>query len=95
MSCGRPRTFDPNLVLKNALQLFWNQGYEATNLQDLMQATNLSKSSLYGSFGNKQNLFEAAFTHYFDSRAELMLAAPGRGRIAHDLYPRLPAVGAR
>lgn len=74
MNRGRPRTFDPDLVLENAMQLFWSQGYEATSLQDLLQATGLSKSSLYESFGNKQNLFEAAFTRYFDSRAELMLA---------------------
>ena len=54
------------------MQLFWSKGYEATSLQDLLQATGLSKSSLYESFGNKQNLFEAAFTRYFDSRAKLM-----------------------
>lgn len=54
------------------MQLFWSQGYEATSLQDLLAATGLSKSSLYESFGNKQSLFEAAFTRYFDNRAQLM-----------------------
>lgn len=72
MNRGRPRTFDPDLVLENAMQLFWSKGYEATSLQDLLSATGLSKSSLYESFGNKQSLFEAAFTRYFDSRARLM-----------------------
>lgn len=72
MNRGRPRTFDPDQVLENAMQLFWIQGYEATSLQDLLLATGLSKSSLYESFGNKQNLFEAAFTRYFDSRAKQM-----------------------
>jgi AcrR family transcriptional regulator len=72
MNRGRPRTFDPDLVLENAMQLFWSQGYEATSLQDLLLATGLSKSSLYESFGNKQNLFEAAFTRYFDSRSKQM-----------------------
>lgn len=54
------------------MQLFWSQGYEATSLQDLLVATGLSKSSLYESFGNKQSLFEAAFSRYFDARAEQM-----------------------
>ncbi len=72
MNRGRPRTFDPDLVLENAMQLFWGQGYEATSLQDLLAATGLSKSSLYESFGNKQSLFEAAFTRYFETRARQM-----------------------
>lgn len=54
------------------MQLFWSKGYEATSLQDLLEATGLSKSSLYESFGNKQSLFEAAFTRYFDSRSKQM-----------------------
>ncbi|MGV8920533.1 MAG: TetR/AcrR family transcriptional regulator [Pseudomonas sp.] len=54
------------------MQLFWSKGYKATSLQDLLQATKLSKSSLYESFGNKQSLFEAAFTRYFDTRAMQM-----------------------
>lgn len=78
MNRGRPRTFDPDQVLENAMQLFWSQGYEATSLQDLLLATGLSKSSLYESFGNKQSLFEAAFTRYFDSRAKQM-----RERLEH------------
>lgn len=72
MNRGRPRTFDPDLVLENAMQLFWGRGYEATSLQDLLEATGLSKSSLYESFGNKQSLFEAAFTRYFETRATQM-----------------------
>jgi AcrR family transcriptional regulator len=72
MNRGRPRTFDPDLVLENAMELFWSKGYEATSLQDLIEATGLSKSSLYESFGNKQSLFESAFTRYFESRAKHM-----------------------
>ncbi|WP_258237886.1 TetR/AcrR family transcriptional regulator [Pseudomonas sp. Q2-TVG4-2] len=54
------------------MQLFWSKGYEATSLQDLLDATGLSKSSLYESFGNKQQVFEAAFTRYFDVRTMRM-----------------------
>jgi AcrR family transcriptional regulator len=45
---------------------------QGTSLQDLLVATGLSKSSLFESFGNKQSLFEAAFTRYFDSRSQQM-----------------------
>jgi AcrR family transcriptional regulator len=72
MNRGRPRIFDPDLVLEKAMQLFWSKGYETTSLQDLLAATGLSKSSLYESFGNKQSLFEAAFSRYFDARAKQM-----------------------
>lgn len=78
MNRGRPRIFNPEYVLESAMQLFWRKGYEATSLQDLLQATGLSKSSLYDSFGNKQSLFEAAFTRYFDMRAVLMREELGR-----------------
>lgn len=54
------------------MELFWSKGYETTSLQDLIEATGLSKSSLYESFGNKQSLFESAFTRYFDGRAKQM-----------------------
>jgi AcrR family transcriptional regulator len=73
MNRGRPRNFDPDLVLENAMQLFWSKGYEATSLQDLLEATRLSKSSLYESFGNKQSLFEAAFSRYVESRVSYLL----------------------
>ena len=69
---GRPKSFCPDRALENAMQLFWQRGYEAASLQDLQAATGLSKSSLYESFGNKQSLFEAAFTRYFDSRSQQM-----------------------
>lgn len=55
------------------MQLFWGKGYEATSLQGLLEATRLSKSSLYESFGNKQSLFEAAFSRYVESRAAHLL----------------------
>ncbi|MDD0997556.1 TetR/AcrR family transcriptional regulator [Pseudomonas sp. TNT2022 ID1044] len=54
------------------MELFWCRGYDATSLQDLLEATGLSKSSLYESFGNKQSIFESAFTRYFEGRARFM-----------------------
>lgn len=48
------------------MQLFWRKGYENTSLNDLLDAMQLSKSSLYQAFGSKQALFERCMTHYGD-----------------------------
>ncbi|MFD7506866.1 TetR/AcrR family transcriptional regulator [Streptomyces sp. NPDC059850] len=61
---GRPRTFDLEAVLEAAMLLFWEQGYEATSLAQLREATGLSSASLYGAFGSKEGLFEQAVQHY-------------------------------
>jgi len=61
---GRPLEFNPEKVLDAAMDVFWCQGYEATSLTNLLEAMELSKSSLYQSFGSKQQLFERCLTRY-------------------------------
>ncbi len=61
---GRPREFDPEIVLDAAMQAFWAKGYEATSLADLMDATGLHKGSLYQAFGDKHSLFIQALKRY-------------------------------
>ncbi|MBU1265492.1 MAG: TetR/AcrR family transcriptional regulator [Gammaproteobacteria bacterium] len=63
---GRPLEFDPDAALTDAMQLFWRKGYENTSMQDLLDAMQLSKSSLYQAFGSKQTLFERCMTRYGD-----------------------------
>lgn len=61
---ARPRTFDRNEVLDAALDVFWHQGYEATSVQDLVDATGLSRASLYNTFGSKHALYVDALRRY-------------------------------
>lgn len=70
---GRPKTFCPERALENAMQLFWQRGYEAASLQDLQAATGLSKSSLYQTYPSKQAWFVAAFARYLQQRRTLLL----------------------
>lgn len=67
------------------MAVFWEKGFEATSIADLMAATALSKSSLYGSFGDKRELFLAAFDAYRKERKRdmiyLLSAEPSRGGI--------------
>lgn len=61
---ARPREFDEVVALDSAVETFREKGYEAASLMDLLKAMNLSKSSLYNSFGTKHELFLAAIDHY-------------------------------
>ena len=65
-SRGRPRAFDADDVVARAMDAFWTNGYHGTSLPDLLQATNLSRGSLYGAFGDKRGLFLQALDRYVD-----------------------------
>lgn len=77
MATGRPIEFDPDQVVASATAAFWSKGYEATSLQDLLDATGLSKSSLYQSFGGKQQLFGRCISAYTDRMVALLLERLG------------------
>ncbi|MGE8565733.1 MAG: TetR/AcrR family transcriptional regulator [Achromobacter sp.] len=61
---GRPREFDRDLALQQAMLAFWKQGYEGTSMADLVAATGLASARLYAAFGSKQALFREAVTRY-------------------------------
>jgi AcrR family transcriptional regulator len=61
---GRPRTFDPDIALRKALDVFWERGYEGTSLQDLAQAMGIASASIYACFGSKQDLFRKVMALY-------------------------------
>lgn len=57
---GRPRSFDEAEVLQTARDVFWNNGYSATSLDDLVAATGLNRPSLYAAFGDKRAFYQRA-----------------------------------
>lgn len=61
---GRPRTFDVEKALDDAMRLFWQKGYEGTSVADLTKAMGISAPSLYAAFGNKESLFKKVFERY-------------------------------
>lgn len=67
---ARPREFDELQVIENLMKVFWEKGYEAASMQDLVKASGLLKGSLYGAFGGKQALYLAALRHYNCTRIQ-------------------------
>ena len=79
---GRPRSFDVDAVTASALRVLWRRGYDATSIDDLVDATGLSPSSLYGTYGSKRGIFDAALERYDrDMDAVLGPLAHGPGGI--------------
>lgn len=61
---GRPPEYDRDEVLASAKNLFWERGYEATSVEDLVASTGLGRSSLYQAFGSKRDLYQAVLDRY-------------------------------
>jgi len=76
----RTRTFDPSTALSKAVNLFASKGYAETSMEDIVKATGVSRYGLYGTFGNKRELFEQALDRYADRMGKqsfLALFEPG------------------
>ena len=71
---ARPKAFDEATVLQKAIELFWQQGFHATSVQDLVDHLGINRASLYSTFGDKKALFDQAFNHYRQSQAAGMQA---------------------
>ncbi len=79
---GRPRSYERHAVISAAKDAFWQGGFLGTGIDELEQATGLSRSSLYLAFGSKQGLFLAALADDETGFIGPMLAqveAPGAG----------------
>lgn len=63
---ARPRTFEIDQALDAAIGAFWDRGYEATSMCDLMAAMGLQKGSIYKVWDDKRALFQAALVRYLD-----------------------------
>lgn len=61
---GRPREFDRQQALEQALKIFWEKGYEPASISELCSAMGINPPSLYAAFGNKAQLFLEAVRQY-------------------------------
>ncbi len=67
------KSYDTAAVVDRAKHAFWAAGYEATSINDLLEATGLNRGSLYAEFGDKRGLFMAALRSYDVDQREAFL----------------------
>lgn len=69
---GRPREFDMDEAVQQAMGLFWEQGYEATSLAQLKAAMgNISSASFYAAFESKEALFRQVLDQYLRTHGQV------------------------
>lgn len=61
---GRPRTYSRDVVVEKAMGVFWQNGYLATSVGDIVRETGLNTASMYKEFGDKDGLFLETLNHY-------------------------------
>lgn len=64
---GRPRSFDRQQALEQAMLTFWEHGYETSSISELTAAMGITAPSLYTAFGDKKQLFLEAMRLYAGS----------------------------
>jgi len=70
---GRPRTFDRDKAVQQAMYIFWQNGYESTSLSQLKAgiANGISAPSFYAAFGSKEALFQECVQRYLSTYAQV------------------------
>jgi len=61
---GRPRSFDRDAALRQAMRVFWKKGYDGASLSELTASMGINSPSLYAAFGSKEALFREAVDLY-------------------------------
>ena len=61
---ARPKEFDRDVALERAMSVFWSKGYAATSTDDLLQAMEIGRQSMYDTFGDKRRLYVEALDRY-------------------------------
>jgi len=72
---GRPRAYDPQKALQQALGVFWNTGYSGASLDSIASAAGMNRPSLYAAFGDKHALYIKALDQYWETAHSAMRAA--------------------
>lgn len=64
---ARTVEFNECEIIDKAMNVFWEKGYQATSMQDLVDAMQINRSSIYNTFGDKHQLFMKCISSYFDN----------------------------
>ena len=86
---GRPLEHNPQAVIDAAMLSFWRRGYDGCSLTNLLDATGLSKSSLYQSYGNKKQIFLLTLAHYSEQETVAMGQEIEAVKTGYDFFENL------
>lgn len=86
---GRPRAFDRDVALGQAMRLFWQKGYLGTSIADLTAAMGIGAPSLYAAFGSKEALYAEALRFYAEHHEASVWAGFARAGTARDAIEAL------
>jgi TetR/AcrR family transcriptional regulator, transcriptional repressor for nem operon len=81
---GRPREFDMDQALDQAIRVFCERGYNATSIGDLIDAMGLASGSIYKAFRDKHAVFLAALDRHVVLRKEQIAAAARSAKPARE-----------
>src|SRR5580658_4733002 len=81
---GRPREFDMDKALDQAIGVFRARGFHAPSIGDLKDATALTAGRIYKAFKDKRAVFLAAFERYATLRNAQVRAIASTGRSGRD-----------
>ncbi|ARU48789.1 TetR/AcrR family transcriptional regulator [Sulfurospirillum diekertiae] len=70
---ARPVKYDLIKILDDAMELFWEKGFENVSIVDLILHTGINRSTMYSLFSDKEALFKEALHHYYAKRASMMI----------------------
>ena len=89
---ARPREFNRDQAVDQAVETFWDLGYESTSTAVLVDRLGIAKSSLYAAFGSKDDLYTEAMDRYIEglrTRAIEPLRADGPAmEVLRDFFRR-------
>jgi len=68
----RTKQFNEEEILKKAMELFWEKGFHATSIQNLVSCLGINRASLYDTFGGKEELFNTVFEYYRKTNGDVV-----------------------
>lgn len=71
---ARPVEYDLENVLDNAMELFWQKGYENVSMANLVSQTGLNRRTMYSLFKDKDGIFKDALDNYYLKRSSKIIA---------------------
>lgn len=72
---ARPREFDTDKAVLDAMNVFWRNGYDGASLPDLLSGMGITRGSLYKAFTDKKRLFLVSLARYEEDVVAKAVAA--------------------